>query len=104
MNNPKRPPPRFVPTLTEVVQARQAYAAPADWPAEPQAETGPQDTASVPPAELAEQLIERILPAAHAALQAEIDQFAQSAHARLEDQLRNIVEEVLQSRQSSSWI
>jgi hypothetical protein len=92
MNDIKRHPPRFVPTLTDVVQAPKAVAPLVVAPDQPL----PLADSAPDMADRVNRLEARLLPAAHSALQAEIERFSQLAHARLEEQLRQVIQQALQ--------
>ncbi len=92
MNETKRHPPRFVPTLTDVVQAPKAVAPLAVASGQPP----PLPDSAPDLSDWLNRLEGRLLPAAHSALQTEIERFSQLAHARLEEQLRQVIQQALQ--------
>jgi hypothetical protein len=92
MTGLRRQPPRFVPTLTDVVQAPK----PSTTTAIPPEADGLTSKGAYDLDALTKRLEARILSAAHNALQAEIDRFSLHAHERLDAQLRQVIQQALQ--------
>ncbi len=103
MIDSKRQPPRFVPTLTEVVPAPRAPnpALPATEPLLSEAVVASKPPETLAIEALTQRLTEQVLTAAHGALQAEIDRFAQLAHASLETRLQQVMQETLQNNRNN---